>query len=69
MPVSSSRVDLQADISSLEGQIHGQVHDGRGRSVAFRGWIELAAAVTAIVEDAHESTFVSQPEEPPDDHS
>ena len=48
---SPDSLDLRCEISSFEEPIRGRIGDER-RSLAFRGWIELAAALTSLVEDA-----------------
>lgn len=49
---SSGSLDLRCQISSLEEPIHGLVSDEQGRSLPFWGWIELAAVLTSLVEEA-----------------
>ena len=45
-------IDVRCEISYLDEPIRGTLDDGQGRSVPFRGWIELSAALTSLVEDA-----------------
>lgn len=49
---SQGPIDLRCEITSFEESIEGRVSDRRGRSVPFHGWIELAAALTALAEGA-----------------
>ncbi|HVY96992.1 MAG TPA: hypothetical protein VHA54_08545 [Solirubrobacterales bacterium] len=49
---SPESLDLRCQISSLEEPIHGRVSDEQGRSLPFWGWIELAAVLTSLVEEA-----------------
>jgi hypothetical protein len=43
----ASPIRLQCEIESFEDPIHGRVTGESGRVVAFRGWLELAAALSA----------------------
>jgi hypothetical protein len=49
---SPGAIDLRCRIDSLVEPIEGLLSDERGRSMPFRGWIELAAALTSLAEDA-----------------
>ncbi|WP_148261172.1 hypothetical protein [Conexibacter woesei] len=56
-------IDLRCEIDSLDEPIRGRIGDRRGRSVEFRGWIELAAALTDLAQDASSSSSTSPSEE------
>lgn len=42
----SSPITLVCEIESFEDPIRGRVRNDAGRTVAFRGWIELASALS-----------------------
>ena len=42
--------EFSGEIDSLEEPIRGLLRDGQGRAIEFRGWMELAAALTALTE-------------------
>lgn len=56
---SSDPVEFSGEIDSFEEPIRGLLRDGQGRAVSFRGWMELAAALTALAEDAVRPTSTS----------
>jgi uncharacterized lipoprotein YddW (UPF0748 family) len=49
---SPGAVDLRCRIDSMVDPIEGLLSDAKGRSMPFRGWIELAAALTSLAEGA-----------------
>lgn len=49
---SPGSLDLRCEIASFEEPIRGRVSDEQGRSLPFQGWIELAAVLTSLVEEA-----------------
>jgi hypothetical protein len=59
-------IDVRCEISYLDEPIRGELSDGEGRSVPFRGWIELSAALTSLVEDAKTKYHHSKEKEPSD---
>lgn len=63
--MSSPRpIGLHCEIDSLEEPIRGRIGDGRGRSVEFRGWIELAAVLTELAQEARISSTSPTEENP-----
>lgn len=54
MPESPITVRCQFD--SFDEPIRGNVVDDRGRRLAFRGWVELAAALSVVAEGARPTT-------------
>lgn len=54
---SPNSIDLRCRIDRMAEPIEGRLSDELGRSRPFRGWIELAAALTSFAEGA-------EPEQP-----
>jgi hypothetical protein len=52
---SPGAIDLRCRIDSLVEPIEGRLSDGSGRSLPFRGWIEFAAVLMNLAEDAKRS--------------
>ncbi|MFN8113251.1 MAG: hypothetical protein U0R51_08620 [Solirubrobacterales bacterium] len=59
---STTPIDIRCRIDSIEEPITGRLRDEQGRSRDFRGWIELAAALTALVGEAQPRTEVPRKE-------
>ncbi len=59
---SPGSLDLRCEIASFEEPIRGRVSDEQGRSLPFQGWIELAAVLTSLVEDAKKQVTQSPKE-------
>ena len=59
---SPGSLDLRCEIASFEEPIRGRVSDEQGRSLPFQGWIELAAVLTSLVEDAKRQESTSPQE-------
>lgn len=64
---STGAIDLRCRIDSLVEPIEGLLSDGRGRSLPFRGWIEFAAALTSLAEDAQREESNSPDKEQSDE--
>lgn len=64
---SPEPIDLHCEIDSLEEPIRGRIGNRRGRCVEFHGWIELAAVLTDVAEDARSETSTTRSEEHPHD--
>ena len=60
---STEPIHLGCEIFSIEEPIRGLVRDRHGRAVEFRGWIELAAALTDLAGDATRSLSNPRPKE------
>lgn len=58
-------IRLECEIASFD-PLHGRVTGATGRSVAFRGWVELAAALSAAAAGTPPTT--TPQEEHPNDH-
>ena len=58
-------IRLQCEIASFD-PLHGRVTGATGHSVAFRGWVELAEALTAAA--AGTPTTTTPQEEHPHEH-
>ena len=55
-------IRFACEIDSLEEPICGRLDDGQGRSVAFRGWIEFAVAITDMAREAGQSSSTATKE-------
>lgn len=60
---SALPIEISCRISSLEEPIRGCLVDEHGKSLDFRGWIELAAGLVALAEGAREPEPFSGPRE------
>jgi hypothetical protein len=60
----SAPIEVRCELDSLE-PISGRVTDLRGRSAAFTGWIEFAAAFAALTQDLTPPSSTAPPEEHP----
>ena len=59
---SSPPIRFACQIDSLEEPISGRLEGGDGQSVAFRGWIEFAVAITDMAREDGQSTPSSEGE-------
>jgi hypothetical protein len=59
---SSPPIRFACQIDSLEEPIQGRLEGGDGQSVAFRGWIEFAVAITDMAREGHEPTPTTEGE-------
>ena len=57
---SSLPIRFACQIDSLEEPISGRLEGGDGQSVAFRGWIEFAVAITDMAREAANSTTTKE---------
>ena len=59
---SSPPIRFACQIDSLEEPIRGRLEGGDGQSVAFRGWIEFAVAITDMAREDRQSTTTPEGE-------
>ena len=59
---SSPPIRFVCQIDSLEEPISGRLEGGDGQSVAFRGWIEFAVAITDMAPEETNPTHTTEGE-------
>jgi hypothetical protein len=62
---SRQPISLDCELDSIDEPIRGRIGNRNGRSVEFRGWMELAMALADVAEDARSASSTAPQEENP----